>query len=1571
MNTEVEVHGSELRILLVHESVELKPGVLQALDAADRRSIECLSRASRESRSLAAWSDCAFGESGSIAALRALAVRFNATAVRLDCELRLHVDNAADRPALWFGFPAEPPERPAEADAADVIVEPVVADTPPRRRSATVFVSYADADSAWAVPFIEALKGLARTHDGIQVAFWYDKSNLGSGLWRKQIREAVKGSALGLMLLTPAFLRSNFVRDRELPHFDYDGFDSDNTPCAVIGCEPVDRSVLQQRGIDASQIIGCRNDSGVCRYAELDDADKAAFASLVFAKLCDQLAPLDLPDADTAQAHARQLEAALARLAHDSVEHLQRNEAMVASWADLDAENSVTEPARVDLLDALTDWALDTVAPQFCALLGQYGTGKTTSLRRLARELHARHARGEAVPLPIYIDLRVGSPPSGVPTLVDLLEDHIRGRETLRTSGVTAAELLGLVRKAGALMLFDGLDEKAVRMSRGETRRFVNELWKTFGDTPDDALRCTGKLVISCRSHYFRDLREQTRIFLAAEASMARRAVRSGDAMSREFPLFVLLPFGREQVLSYLVATLGDTEAAERAMALIEKTHDLGQLATRPVLLPHLVRQLAHLERCAARGEIVNAAAVYDAVVKEWLGRDEEKHQIDADDKRRLMEELAAKLHDEERQDLPVQLLDEWLVQRFRDSDALRQYSTASAERFQGDLRTATFIVRAEFTAGSDLFRFAHTSLAEYFLACHLVRALRLRQPQAWDIALPSRETLDFVVQLIVRLQPYEQRAIGATWGSLLEAGGRGAALAFRCWLSARAQGAPEPDPARVLLDGCDLSEVELTGTAARPLRLRNASLREAWLMRTRWRRVELDDADFSGAYLCDAEFDECRLDGALFDAADCGGMQVRFGSALGGGTQRAIGSDGSRFALHAAAIAAEPTAAQREIRIVARDYTSADVGYCARSPGGEFVVSARHDGCIRIIETATGSCRHEIADWNRRGNVAFSPDGRRLLVPQSCGRLVIWDLDRDGLTTIDVRGSEIICCAFSPDGKHAIAGTATAEVSLWNLATGVRSTLLARQPPRARELVDIAFSPDGSLVAIAFHRHASVRAMASGESLLDLRAADARFGIVFSADGASVATAGSDGMVRFWSVSDGRLLRSLPLGRVSRIVLSSDATRAAVKSDDDCLQIWDLADRSLGFVYYGATIVRAVRFVDTQRLLLGIRYGYLELYDCPSGRCLRRFDVPATAQPTIGVALRGDALTVASEQLPLRRWSLDGIAAPSAVDVSPLRIMALSPDLTTAMGYNDRSWTLSQLDARSGAYMRTMARTSTPVFSPDGQTFTVVVTHPDASARAERAPRTAAFVLELVGRTSGRRLRRLRPDLPDAEVCVTLTDDARALVCVHSSAFAWNLAANTGCLLPIEYVLQISCAALSPNRQQVLIGSKYGALYLCEIDDGRYVRRFIGHKGAVDACGFSGDGRHIVSAAQDGTRRLWTVATGEGYVLDDGPREPAHSLSIDGDRFATATADMTVRIWNFADGRCVRRLQLLPNGEFALFEPGRLAPLLASPQAWRHCLTRVTGADGRVRLMPAEALTGKWPCGEPGDAAR
>jgi transcription initiation factor TFIID subunit 5 len=80
-------------------------------------------------------------------------------------------------------------------------------------------------------------------------------------------------------------------------------------------------------------------------------------------------------------------------------------------------------------------------------------------------------------------------------------------------------------------------------------------------------------------------------------------------------------------------------------------------------------------------------------------------------------------------------------------------------------------------------------------------------------------------------------------------------------------------------------------------------------------------------------------------------------------------------------------------------------------------------------------------------------------------------------------------------------------------------------------------------------------------------------------------------------------------------------------------------------------------------------------------------------------------------------------------------------------------------------------------------------------------------------------------------------------------------------------------------------------------------VRVFAGHAAAVACLAFCPSGRYLASGSEDGTVRVWDVASGAEVALLVGHQGPVHSVdfSAEGAVVATGGADGTVRLFDVA----------------------------------------------------------------------
>ena len=1220
----------------------------------------------------------------------------------------------------------------------------------------------------------------------------------------------------------------------------------------------------------------------------------------------------------------------------------------------------------VDVQQHLRAWADDPSARPYMVILGEYGMGKTTACQAFTRALLDRRDAGDSVArLPIYLDLRrLGDVKLLEPTLEQILEDllsHI-WQSGAAEPRATAMEVIDQVQHRRAVVVFDGLDEVLVHLPATRGQALLRELWKILPPRllqDSEAQNSAGRVMLTCRTHFFRTLREQHAYFRGEDREIVGAAA---------YAALHLLPFNEHQIRAYLERrdTEAQPDALDSALDLIRSVHNLSELVQRPFNLRLIADQLSVLERRIASGGRIDTSAIYGELVASWLDRDIGKHQLQPRDKLRLMEELAATLWRAGRRSLPAAQLEDWLYEQLESVNELGRWyrlSGASVAVLAEDLRTATFIVRP----GGELFEFAHTSLLEYFLARRLARALEERDAKAWAMPTPSEETFDFLEELI---------AAGDTAACLdglrvLRAAYRPQAseTAFAYCVRAAQRGAPTVALTGFDLTGARLRGIKMTGAATRPrLCVSACTFADADLRGARFQRVRLENCDLSGADITKGELHDSVLHNVLLHDADITGLIVR--------NSRADHVDVRAATAHRTQwlrcdvrgvhwperceghLVAAPT--HGVAPAVHADYVQAQLATysghdgwvlgVAYAPDGSRLASASEDASIRIWDVATGELLTEFGahgSWVR--GVAYAPDGSRLAGACQDGAVRIWDVASGEQLAHLGHKRAVSAVVYTPDSSRLASASQDGTVRIWDVDAG---ELVAELAGHKRGVSAVAYTPDGSRLASA-SQDGTVRIwdVDAGELVAELAGHERGVrGVAYAPDGTRLASASEDGSVRIWDAADSELLTLLTGHEraVLGVAYAPDGSCVASASEDATVCIWDPASGELLTRLSGhdGGVWGVAYAPDGTRLASASLDGSVRIWDATSGDLVSQLSGHHRGVSGIVYAPDGSGLVSASHDGSVRIWDVaSGEQLQRLIgNDRGVSAVAYAPDCSSlATGSEDgrlRIWDLGTCERRVE-------------FTAHDRAVLALAYAPNVSCMAtaghDGSVRIWALASqELVAHLTGH----------DRGVWgIAYAPDGLRLASASQdgSVRIWDVGSGKQLSQLSGHDRGVRGVAYAPDGLRLASASQDGSVRIWDVASGKQLLQLSGHDRGVHGVAYAPDGSRLASASEDGSVRVWDVATGAQIAKLVGHDRAVLGVAYapDGSRLASASQDGSIRIWDPADDEHLA-IRLFVDGEFAVESHGELTA--CSEEAWRWIgwLAR-SPSTGALTRYPAE----------------
>ena len=542
-------------------------------------------------------------------------------------------------------------------------------------------------------------------------------------------------------------------------------------------------------------------------------------------------------------------------------------------------------------------------------------------------------------------------------------------------------------------------------------------------------------------------------------------------------------------------------------------------------------------------------------------------------------------------------------------------------------------------------------------------------------------------------------------------------------------------------------------------------------------------------------------------------------------------------------------------------DPTAANAEAVAFSPDGR-TLAFGGSGYVRVVDARTKDLLAEAASGTRLSRVAFTSDGRRLVVEESEGEgssAVITIRDASTLKPIGApiqpagfHGSYISewwtdpSIALTPDGRSVVTASPGGELAWWDLGNGKKTREL-EIPVGQRAL---ALSPDGLTAAIGLDR---------GIRLIDVRTRAVREAngtlasdptwLLFSPDGKRVVSTSRDGTVTVWDVVAMTPLETLRghSRAVQQPVFSKDGRTLYTVSHDGTAIAWDMSgDRQLG---------QGLTFTSDQ--------GEHQFPDWHPGA----FSVDGRL---IAVGLNWDGIQLWDAR------ELKPTGAPIGQTGGEVTALAFSPDGRTLVGVSETGVaSVWDTDSRSLRYSERVDTYAIGVsISADGTMFAAA-----GGAGVTLWDTATGAAVGAIG------------DYSAGDVAFSPTESLVAFAREgtrsenQGDAEIWDVARKARPKIlngegdPRDYYLGWA-VAFSPDGRLLATPGRDRLVNLWDVRTGRLVRTFEHNVGtAVLSLEFSPDGSVLAISGGDSFASLWDVATGAQI----GPRLTAGGRRDDG----------------------------------------------------------------------------------------
>jgi len=509
---------------------------------------------------------------------------------------------------------------------------------------------------------------------------------------------------------------------------------------------------------------------------------------------------------------------------------------------------------------------------------------------------------------------------------------------------------------------------------------------------------------------------------------------------------------------------------------------------------------------------------------------------------------------------------------------------------------------------------------------------------------------------------------------------------------------------------------------------------------------------------------------------------------------------------------------------------------------------------------------------------VVFSRDSSRLASASYDKTVCLWDPTSGQQVIVFRQHAEWVNrLAFSPNGQILAAVSEDETIGLWKSITGQA----VREPFKLSGASDVAFSPDGNMIAAAFDDGVILWQSQSREIITRLHTDTKTHSVQFSPDGQKLVAACGQG-TRLWTLQPEPTRATWAdlgghSGKVYSAVFSQDRLCFASASDDGTIRIWssESGEAAIQPLPAHASSINSVAISrDGSFIVSGSDDKSVRVWDAHTGQ--PRFSPLCEHNDrvnSVAISPDGRLIASASGDGTVRLWQACSGAAIGVVKTGDTRhVMAVTfaRDGCWMAATYDNIVHIWEVVAQSGSPVsRVLARIGSPSIESTVNSHDVTprCCHPiDAVAFSHRQGNLAAG--DLCGRiclwqakngqqgqerlhAKGVRIRSLASSPSDTSF-VSGGDDCAARIWADGDKPLHTLPGHIDIVQSVDW---------SDGGKLIATGSFDGDLRLWNANTGQLQAILRGYQYGVSSVAFTSDGQSIISGSYDCAIRKWDVS--------------------------------------------------------------------------------------------------------------